>query len=351
MSELECVKYCKKNHPCLFVCTLLCLLSSNVQANKFPGRNVCGNSKCCRIFMERVFRGSGWIANPDPTALLTGAGHRHQISTRVLELSQVPEAIAPQNNSRPSFSLSISRNHLANPFRKCKPQENNMFEPTHQSSTGSSFKQSCGYRKAPAAEEQILAQKATSVRGRTRFLSQNAAATRGTLVASSGTRSPSAEGRMGATSMGQAPRREVAPGAQRALAPPQGQRSGSGDGDQWATVRAASSMATCWELRHLLQTSKLVCARWFSSQPHESLPPPCSSHPRLARTQAPSSTFLAALPTHPKTSSWVGGSAPATVPGHLNLPVRDPRVPFTCLRMGKLSWLSWPWACARFSRR
>lgn len=34
---------------------LLCLLSLGILANKFPGRNVCGNSECCRIFTEGKF--------------------------------------------------------------------------------------------------------------------------------------------------------------------------------------------------------------------------------------------------------------------------------------------------------
>ena len=100
---------------------LLCLLSSNIHTNHVPGRNACGNSKCCRIFTEGKFQGSGCIVNPGLTALLACAGQRHHIPTGTSELSWLPEAITPRNASRLSFSLSINRNYPANPFRKYMP--------------------------------------------------------------------------------------------------------------------------------------------------------------------------------------------------------------------------------------
>lgn len=44
------------------------------QANKVPGRNVCGNGKCCRTFTEGKFQGSGSIVKPGLMALLTCTG-------------------------------------------------------------------------------------------------------------------------------------------------------------------------------------------------------------------------------------------------------------------------------------
>lgn len=83
---------------------LLCLLSSNIQANKFPGRNIGGNNKCCRIFIEGKLQGSGCIVNPGLTAQLTSTGQRHHIPSGAAELSQVPGAITARNGSCPAPS-------------------------------------------------------------------------------------------------------------------------------------------------------------------------------------------------------------------------------------------------------
>lgn len=79
---------------------LLCLLSSNIHANKVPGRNICGNSKCCRIFMEGKFQGSGCIVKPGLTALLTCAGQRHHIPTRTSKL------LGPRSNYSQEWLMS-----------------------------------------------------------------------------------------------------------------------------------------------------------------------------------------------------------------------------------------------------
>lgn len=82
-----------------------------------------GNGQCCRISTEGKFHGSGCIVNPGLMALLACAGQRNHIPTRASEQSRVPEAITPWKGSCPSFSLSINRNHLANPFRQYMPQK------------------------------------------------------------------------------------------------------------------------------------------------------------------------------------------------------------------------------------
>lgn len=117
-SVLKQGKDCKKHLQLLVFRLLLCLLSSNIQTNKASGRNVCGNSKCCRMFTEGKFQGSGCIVNPGLMALLTHAGQRHHIPTGVSEFSHFPEAITPRSGLCPSFSLSINRDYPSNPFRK-----------------------------------------------------------------------------------------------------------------------------------------------------------------------------------------------------------------------------------------
>lgn len=110
---------------------------------------------------------------------------------------------------------------------------------------------------------------------------------------------------MGTISVGsalQGPHAEVSPGARRALASPQGKRSGSGDGDKWATMWAASSMTMRWGLRHLLQTSKLLLHAGFHRSPTRAPPSPCSSHPRLPGHKPPAAPSLLLCPRTPKLS-------------------------------------------------
>lgn len=130
---------------------LLCLLSSNIQANNVPGRNVCGNGKCCRIFTEGEFQGKGCIVNLGLRALLSCPGQRHQGLRAKLgprsnySQEQLLSKLQPEHQQR-LLSKSLQEIHVS--------KNKGRLRMLHQSRGRSSSCRASSCENAPAVKEQ-----------------------------------------------------------------------------------------------------------------------------------------------------------------------------------------------------